>query len=211
MRTDALPRETVKPYHSNLDVYQRFILNNPKTSLRNRMSDLSSLDRPATRSRNSSSRGNKKNAALTQDLSHESGMDDHAQSSDEGGVSKSDRPPRLAPIPSNKNNGTPSHISEGWGGSSQRDALEQGDDGYPADPRDAAGYAELQAAFERAYDKMLRDPPPSIIDTVITLVSEMKFDCRSGRILAKHPGVVLDMSLIAGPVIIMETKPKEVS
>ena len=180
MRSDALPRETVKPYHSNLDVYQRFILNNPKTSLRNRMSDLSSLDRPTTRAKTSASRASKRNIPLTQELSHESGKDDHAQSFDDAGVSKSDQPPRLAPIPSNKNTGTPSHRSDGWGGSSQRDMLDQGDDGYPADPRDAAGYAELQAAFERAYDKMLRDPPPSIIDTVIAIPSAMKVDRRTG-------------------------------
>lgn len=173
MRTDALPRETVKPYHSNLDMYQRFMLNNPKTSLRNRMSDLSATDRPSTRGATggSSTRGNKRHRAPNQESTQDLGADDQALSYDEhgsGGAARSGRPPRLAPIPANKTSGPQSHRSDGWGGTSNGDMTEQGDEGYPTDARDAAGYSELQAAFERAYEKMLRDPPPSIVDTVGT-------------------------------------------
>ena len=36
------------------------------------------------------------------------------------------------------------------------------------DAFEEAGFSELQAAFEKAYDRMLRIPPPSVVDTVLS-------------------------------------------
>ena len=51
------------PVHNNLDNYQRFLLNNQKTSLRNKMSDLGPV--PPTASRDPSRAGTKRSAART--------------------------------------------------------------------------------------------------------------------------------------------------
>eukprot|EP00286_Rhodomonas_abbreviata_P008457 CAMPEP_0181324914 /NCGR_PEP_ID=MMETSP1101-20121128/20631_1 /TAXON_ID=46948 /ORGANISM="Rhodomonas abbreviata, Strain Caron Lab Isolate" /LENGTH=298 /DNA_ID=CAMNT_0023433157 /DNA_START=82 /DNA_END=974 /DNA_ORIENTATION=- len=176
MRTDALPRETVKPYHSPLDSFQRFILNNPKTSLRNRMSDLA-MQEPGTNTRIgtiSSARGSKRHrntmpTELGDDLSlQEDDMEaDHHSHRTGTNAPKSSRPPRLAPIPPNNMYGPQSSRSEGWEQSRDSERMNE-NSGYVNDPRDAAGYSELQAAFERAYEKMLREPPPSIVDTVLS-------------------------------------------
>ena len=39
---------------------------------------------------------------------------------------------------------------------------------FANDVQDAAGYSELQAAFERAYERMLKDPSSSVVDTVLS-------------------------------------------
>ena len=141
------------PVHNNLDNYQRFLLNNQKTSLRNKMSDLGPV--PPTASRDPSRAGTKRSAART---ATDSTLQLEASADAWGGT----MPARPAPG------------SRGGGGSVSRSgAPEQSfvvdnEGPFANDVQDAAGYSELQAAFERAYEKMLKDPPASVVDTVLS-------------------------------------------
>jgi hypothetical protein len=144
-RSTGLP--SYVPVHTNLDNYQRFLLNNQKTSLRNKMSDLGPVVAP---SRPGTKRSTVRTAAdSTQQLGASAEM-------------WSTKPARQTAD------------SRGGGDSVSRSgAAEQSfavDDEAPFanDVQDAAGYSELQAAFERAYEKMLKDPPASVVDTVLS-------------------------------------------
>lgn len=50
----------------------------------------------------------------------------------------------------------------------QAGAVPEGGAQFYDTAQEAAGHSELQIAFERAYERMLRQPPPSIVDTVLS-------------------------------------------
>jgi hypothetical protein len=137
---------------NNLDNFQRMMLNNPKTSLRNKLSDLGPVvvvKKDATRVSASSKRSKGKTTGMKSGelLSTEvwsakpaahtaSGMRQKSAAQDES--------------------------------TQQPYAEDEAEVSFPNDVQDAAGYSELQAAFERAYEKMLKDPPVSVVDTVLS-------------------------------------------
>ena len=66
--------------------------------------------------------------------------------------------------------GDPEDFDNGQQGLDVGDGAVAVDSGAPVydTEQEAAGHSELQIAFERAYERMLRKPPPSIVDTVLS-------------------------------------------
>ena len=135
------------PVHTNLDNYQRFLLNNQKTSLRNKMSDLGPVVAP-------SRPGTKRSMVRTSaDTTQQLGASAEMWSS---------KPARQTV----DLRGGGDSVSRG--GAAEQSFAVDDEAPFANDVQDAAGYSELQAAFERAYEKMLKDPPASVVDTVLS-------------------------------------------
>jgi hypothetical protein len=149
LKSTGLP--SYVPVHNNLDNYQRFLLNNQKTSLRNKMSDLGPIgapSRPGTLAKRSST---VRTAADSTQL--------------QLGASAemwSTKPARQTAELRDEGD------SVSRGGVAEQSFAVDDEAPFANDVQDAAGYSELQAAFERAYEKMLKDPPASVVDTVLS-------------------------------------------
>jgi hypothetical protein len=149
MRESTAPMPPATGY-TNLDNYQRFLLNNPKTSLRNKMSDLGPTAVPKDRTTTKRSKR------------HEGTADRSVQSEGSAQVwtARSVQPHSATAV------GYDSSTLSRAGETSQ--SFAEDEPPFDNDVQDAAGYSELQAAFERAYEKMLKDPPASVVDTVLS-------------------------------------------
>jgi len=142
------------PQHSNLDNYQRFLLNNPKTSLRNKMSDLGPVvvkDHARTGTRKSTNGGGTNG--------HTGGGDGPLEQTRHSDADTWNKPPRAV---------SRQHSALSRGDETQHSFVANHEAPFANDVQDAAGYSELQAAFERAYERMLKDPPSSVVDTVLS-------------------------------------------
>jgi len=151
VREGTAPHGIAPPVQNNLDNYLRFMLNNPKTSLRNKMSDMGPTAMPKDHARTSATRSKRHEAAGDHSLQSEGSMQIWtAKTAQTHSVSRQDSTMSRAGDPA------------------QSFALEDDAPPFANDVQDAAGYSELQAAFERAYEKMLKDPPVSVVDTVLS-------------------------------------------
>ena len=132
---------------SSLDNYQRLMMAGP-TALRDKMSDVgASVVVKKDTMRSSPTRRSKPGAEVAR-------LDD-TQDTDAASEAHQWSPNK----PSRSGSYQPSAQQSFAGGATEAAS---------ADVQDAAGYSELQAAFERAYEKMLKDPPVSVVDSVLS-------------------------------------------
>uniref|UniRef100_A0A7S4H9Z3 Uncharacterized protein n=1 Tax=Guillardia theta TaxID=55529 RepID=A0A7S4H9Z3_GUITH len=162
-------RHVEKPVHNALENFQRFMLDNPMTSLRNKMSDLNvsaysksprrvKTGNPSEHTRMSMDRTERYDKSNT--LPPQSAMFASEP------PSSSPRVDRLAPIRKQRKDGHDLDQSSEPGLTAR--LMTMTSNPLSGDLRYEAGYSELQAAFERAYQKMLHEQQPSVVDTILS-------------------------------------------
>jgi hypothetical protein len=144
--------------HTTLDSFQRIILANPRTSFRSNTADapLSSKS-PSILSKRHSQRPAKvevgspdKRGSINTHESYPSSLGHDIQAPHQAVESAV---PESKSVPATRDS---------------RRRPDTQDTAITLGTVEEAGFSELQAAFESAYERMLRVPPPSVVDTVLS-------------------------------------------
>eukprot|EP00960_Hanusia_phi_P015217 449368-Hanusia_phi.AAC.1 len=164
-------RHVEKPVHNALENFQRFMLDNPMTSLRNKMSDLNAsayAKSPRRAKTGNPSEFTRMSMERTERYDKSSSFPPTSIVAATEAPASSPRVDRLAPIRKQRKEAHDGDQSSDMGGLTARLMTTMASNPLSGDLRYEAGYSELQAAFERAYQKMLQEQQPSVVDTILS-------------------------------------------
>lgn len=185
----------LRPNHSTLDNFQRIMLANPRTSFRNNVADVP-LNSKSPRSL--PKRHSQRPAKL------EVGSPDKRA----GNNSNESFPASFGEDIQIPHQAMESTVPESRSAPVTRDSRRRPDtqdSTMTLGTVEEAGFSELQAAFENAYERMLRVPPPSVVDTVLSaawrpkVVKSAESRARFQMKLLRYGAAVLPLTLASKP------------
>ena len=158
---------TLRANHSTLDSFQRIMLANPRTSFRSNVADMPL----ASKSPRSLPRRHTQRPAKLEIASPDRRSTNHFPAP--VGMGEDIQIPHEA-----RESSVPESRSANVTRESERRRRPETQDSNASAMTlgtvEEAGFSELQAAFESAYERMLRVPPPSVVDTVLSAAWQPK-------------------------------------